>query len=272
VVDSRIHIQQICDRPYIAWLGGLEISALSVSIPNYGLGRRDRMESRLILVVDDDNAICDVVAAKLEDAGFRTVKASTGQEGFEAVEKYDVDLIILDLGLPDIDGVTICQRLRHSSAVPIIMLTARAEEVNRIVGLEVGADDYITKPFSLNELIARVKAVLRRVEPDAGIALPQMVTKVGDITIDTEAHEVKIGDAIVDLTPTEFSLLLTLARKPGRVFSHIELLRSVWDYDQYDTHLVEVHIANLRSKIEKDSTNSERIVTVRAVGYKLVPQ
>lgn len=231
-----------------------------------------QVEPRSILIVDDDKAIRDAVATKLKLEGFDPVKAGNGQEAFEAIEKKDLQLIILDLNLPDIDGVTICQRVRHNSNIPIIMLTARSEEVNRIVGLEVGADDYVTKPFSLDELVARVKAVLRRADPGAALARGQTSIQAGDLHIDIEGHEATVAGEIVSLTPTEFSLLTTLAERPGKVFSHTELLQKVWDYDQYDTHLVEVHIANLRGKIEEDPSNPERIVTVRSVGYKLVPQ
>ncbi len=231
-----------------------------------------QVEPRSILIVDDDKSIRDAVATKLELEGFQAFKAGNGQEAFEALEDNDPQLVILDLGLPDIDGVTICQRVRQNSNVPIIMLTARSEEVNKIVGLEVGADDYVTKPFSLDELAARVKAVLRRAEPTSAMASGQNTIKAGDIEVDIEGHEAKVAGEPVNLTPTEFSLLITLAERPGKVFSHTELLRKVWDYDQYDTHLVEVHIANLRSKIEGEPGDPERIVTVRSVGYKLVPQ
>lgn len=230
-----------------------------------------QIESPLIIIVDDDAAIAKAVVAKLELEGFEATYVLSGQEFFEIMEKRDPALVILDLGLPDIDGVTICQRIRHTSPVPIIMLTARAEEVNRIVGLEVGADDYVTKPFSLDELVARVKAVLRRMDPSRGIAPPSQLLEVGDITIDTEGYQVTVAGKVVELTPTEFGLLRTLAETPGRVFSHQELLQKVWDYDQYDTHLVEVHIANLRTKIEKNPRKPHRVVTVRGVGYKLVP-
>lgn len=230
-----------------------------------------QMEPRLILVIDDEEAIRSAVSSKLQLEGFQTVQAAGGQQAFEMIEQKGPDLIILDLGLPDIDGVTICQRIRHKSAVPIIMLTARAEEVNRIVGLEVGADDYVTKPFSLDELVARVKAVLRRIDPSRGIAPVSPLIEVGELVIDTDGHLVTIGGKEVDLTPTEFGLLRALAESPGRVFSHQELLRKVWDYDQYDTHLVEVHIANLRGKIEENPRKPLRVITVRAVGYKLMP-
>lgn len=231
-----------------------------------------QVEPRSVLIVDDDKSIRDAVATKMKLEGFDPVKAANGQEAFEALENEDLQLIILDLSLPDIDGVTICQRIRHNSNIPIIMLTARSEEVNRIVGLEVGADDYVTKPFSLDELVARVKAVLRRADPSATVAEGQSVIETGDIRIDIEGHEATVAGEAVNLTPTEFSLLTTLAEKPGKVFSHTELLQKVWDYDQYDTHLVEVHIANLRGKIEEDASDPDRIVTVRSVGYKLVPQ
>lgn len=231
----------------------------------------EQIQARLILVVDDDASIRGAVEKKLELEGFATVGAGGGQKAFQIVEEQQPDLIVLDLGLPDIDGVTICQRIRHNSNVPIIMLTARAEEVNRIVGLEVGADDYITKPFSLDELVARVKAVLRRIDPQRRIAPPEQLIKAGNIVIDIEGHLVTVNGEIIDLTPTEFGLLKALAEQPGRVFSHQDLLRKVWDYDQYDTHLVEVHIANLRAKIEENPRKPRKIVTVRAVGYKLVP-
>lgn len=227
--------------------------------------------SPLVMVVDDDDDIREVVATKLKMEGFEAIAVSTGQQTFETLETKSPHLIILDLGLPDIDGVTVCQRIRSRSAEPIIILTARAEEVNRIVGLEIGADDYVTKPFSLDELMARIKAVLRRVDPSRGFAPTNAVLQVGDITIDTEGHEVTVARRRMELTPTEFGLLRTLAEKPGRVFSHQELLQRVWDYDQYDTHLVEVHIANLRRKIEKNPRKPQRVMTVRGVGYKLIP-
>jgi two-component system response regulator MtrA len=225
----------------------------------------------VVMVVDDEEAIRKVVGAKLKLEGFEPLPVGTGRETLEMLERREPHLIILDLGLPDIDGVTVCQRIRINSGVPIIILSARSEEVNRILGLEIGADDYVTKPFSLDELMARVRAVLRRANPDRSFTADTSLVHVGDITIDTAGHEVTVRRKDVKLTPTEFGLLRALADKPGRVFSHQEFLHRVWDYDQYDTHLVEVHIANLRRKIEKNPRKPHRIVTVRGVGYKLVP-
>lgn len=226
-------------------------------------------EHPLILVVDDEPTVREVVCEKLEHHGFKTINAENGKEAFKLIEEASPDLIILDLRLPDIDGMTICQQVRRKSRTPIIMLTAMGEEVNRIVGLELGADDYITKPCSLDELVARVKAVLRR--SGAGLGLPDSEEKmrVGGLEISLEAAEVMVDGEAAMLTKTEFTLLKTLAERPGKVFSREELLRAVWGYDQYDTHLVEVHIANLRAKVEKNPRKPERIRTVRAFGYKL---
>jgi len=221
------------------------------------------------LVVDDEPAVREVVCEKLGQHSFKTISAANGKEAFKLIEEANPDLILLDLRLPDIDGMTICQQIRRKSRVPIIMLTAMGEEVNRIVGLELGADDYITKPCSLDELVARVKAVLRRSGPGTGLPEGEGKVKVGGLEINSEAAEVTVDGTPVNLTKTEFTLLQTLAERPGKVFSREELLRAVWGYDQYDTHLVEVHVANLRSKIERDPRRPERVRTVRAFGYKL---
>ena len=227
------------------------------------------MQQPLVLVVDDEPAVREVVCEKLNHHSFKAISASNGKEAFKLIEEASPDLILLDLRLPDIDGMTICQQIRRKSRIPIIMLTAMGEEVNRIVGLELGADDYITKPCSLDELVARVKAVLRRSGPGMGLPEGEGRIKVGGLEINPEAAEVLVDGATVFLTKTEFTLLKTLAERPGKVFSREELLRAVWGYDQYDTHLVEVHIANLRSKVEKDARKPERVRTVRAFGYKL---
>lgn len=226
-------------------------------------------EQPLVLVVDDEPAVREVVCEKLGHHSFKAISAANGKEAFKLIDEASPDLILLDLRLPDIDGMTICQQIRRKSRIPIIMLTAMGEEVNRIVGLELGADDYVTKPCSLDELVARIKAVLRRT--GAGIGLPENEEKlrVGGLEINLEAAEVTVDGTPASLTKTEFTLLKTLAERPGKVFSREELLRAVWGYDQYDTHLVEVHIANLRSKVEKDPRKPERVRTVRAFGYKL---
>lgn len=223
----------------------------------------------LILVVDDEATVREVVSEKLKLHNFRVITAATGKEALQLFADTHPDLIILDLRLPDIDGMTICQQIRRKSRVPIIMLTAMGEEINRIVGLEIGADDYVTKPCSLDELLARVKAVLRRSGESLGLPESTEKLKVGGIEIDLEAAEVTVDGEPVNLTKTEFTLLKTMAERPGKVFSREELLRAVWGYDQYDTHLVEVHIANLRNKIERDPKHPERLRTVRAFGYKL---
>jgi two-component system alkaline phosphatase synthesis response regulator PhoP len=227
------------------------------------------MQQPLVLVVDDEPAVREVVCEKLNHHSFKAISASNGKEAFKLIEEASPDLILLDLRLPDIDGMTICQQIRRKSRIPIIMLTAMGEEVNRIVGLELGADDYITKPCSLDELVARVKAVLRR--SGQGIGLPETDgrIKVGGLEINMEAAEVIVDGEQACLTKTEFTLLKTLAERPGKVFSREELLRAVWGYDQYDTHLVEVHVANLRGKVERDPRKPERVRTVRAFGYKL---
>jgi two-component system, OmpR family, alkaline phosphatase synthesis response regulator PhoP len=227
------------------------------------------MQQPLVLVVDDEPAVREVVCEKLSHHSFRAISAANGKEAFKLIEEANPDLILLDLRLPDIDGMTICQQIRRKSRIPIIMLTAMGEEVNRIVGLELGADDYITKPCSLDELVARVKAVLRRSGPGVGLPETEGRIKVGGLEINAEAAEVLVDGQPVLLTKTEFTLLKTLAERPGKVFSREELLRAVWGYDQYDTHLVEVHVANLRSKVEKDPRRPERVRTVRAFGYKL---
>jgi DNA-binding response OmpR family regulator len=222
-----------------------------------------------ILIVDDDELLVGAIQRKFEAAGFRVTKATRGAQGRQLVESEDPDLIILDLALPDDDGTDICRDVRARSRVPIIMLTGRAEETDRIVGLELGADDYVTKPFSLSELVARARAVLRRTEPprEPMKEEPTVLDGLG-VHVDLRAHEVLVGGEQVSLTPTEYKLLVALMRRQGEVVSAQELLEAVWGYDEYDTHLVEVHIANLRSKVERDPKNPERIQTLRSFGYR----
>ncbi len=227
------------------------------------------MTGRKILIIDDDELLVGAIQKKFETAGFDVNVATTGSEGRELLEREKPDLLVLDLALPDDDGTDICRDVRASSTIPIIMLTGRAEETDRIVGLELGADDYVTKPFSLSELVARARAVLRRTEPQRQVQEeePTMLQGAG-VTVNLRAHEVTVDGQPVSLTPTEYKLLVTLMKHEGEVLSAEKLLEAVWGYDEYDTHLVEVHIANLRSKIEPDPKNPERIHTLRAFGYR----
>ncbi len=225
-----------------------------------------------ILIVDDDEMLRDAVQRKLEGEQFKTITVETGHGALDVLNSSDTptpDLVLLDIMLPDIEGTSVCQQIRQKSSVPIIMLTARTEEADRILGLELGADDYITKPFSPRELVARVKAVLRRVGPGATLAEKRQLEGAG-VALDLDSREVTVNGEAVDLTPTQMRLLQVLMEQPGRVFSTDELLDSVWDYRQYDPHLVETHISNLRNKIEDDPKNPQRIVTVRSFGYKFL--
>ena len=217
-----------------------------------------------ILVVDDDPAINEMLTIVLEAEGFDTSSVQDGAEAVDAFHTYDPDLILLDLMLPGVNGIDICREIRRTSAVPIVMLTAKTDTVDVVLGLESGADDYITKPFKPKELIARIRARLRRADDE-----PAEVLKVGDLTIDVPQHMVSRGDEEIALTPLEFDLLLEMARKPNQVHTRDELLETVWGYrNASDTRLVNVHVQRLRSKIEHDPENPEIILTVRGVGYK----
>jgi len=224
--------------------------------------------AKKILVVDDEPKIVDLVRAYLEQAGFEVVSADDGQMALTVFRHEKPDLVILDLMLPGIDGLDACRIMRRESAVPIIMLTARAEEADRLIGLELGADDYVVKPFSPREVVARVKAVLRRVEGE--VSPPEMI-RVGDLVIDLARHTVEMAGRPVELTPTEFDLLVVLARRPGRVFTRWQLLDQVQGdaYEGYE-RTVDAHIKNLRAKIEPDPKKPRYIVTVYGRGYKLL--
>ncbi|QPK83699.1 response regulator transcription factor [Corynebacterium qintianiae] len=217
-----------------------------------------------ILVVDDDPAINEMLTIVLESEGFETKPVTDGAEAVGAFTEYDPDVILLDLMLPGMNGVDICREIRKVSSVPIVMLTAKTDTVDVVLGLESGADDYITKPFKPKELIARIRARLRRTEEE-----PAEVLTIGDLTIDVPQHMVTRGNEEIALTPLEFDLLLEMARKPNQVHARDELLESVWGYrNASDTRLVNVHVQRLRSKIEHDPENPEIILTVRGVGYK----
>lgn len=217
-----------------------------------------------ILVVDDDPAINEMLTIVLEAEGFQTSSVTDGVEAVPAFRSFDPDLILLDLMLPGMNGIDICREIRKESAVPVVMLTAKTDTVDVVLGLESGADDYITKPFKPKELVARIRARLRRTDET-----PADVFEVGDLTVDVPQHTVTRGDEEIQLTPLEFDLLEEMARKPNQVHSREELLESVWGYrNASDTRLVNVHVQRLRSKIEHDPENPEIILTVRGVGYK----
>ena len=220
--------------------------------------------SARILVVDDDTALAEMIGIVLRSDGFEPVFCEDGDAAVEAFRTERPDVILLDLMLPGKSGIDICREIRAESGVPIIMLTAKSDTVDVVLGLESGADDYVPKPFKPRELIARVRARLRR----SGDSLPASVT-VGDLEIDVTGHRVTRNGEVIPLTPLEFDVLVTLARAPGQVFTREVLLEDVWGYRHAaDTRLVNVHIQRLRSKIEKDPENPEIVVTVRGVGYK----
>ena len=220
--------------------------------------------SSKILVVDDDPAIAEMLTMVMEREGFDTVVVDDGLEAVKAAERENPDLILLDLMLPGMSGVDVCRTVRETSAVPIIMLTAKTDTVDVVLGLESGADDYVTKPFKPKELVARVRARLRRQEDS-----PSETLEVGDLTIDVPGHAVFRDGKEISLTPLEFDLLHTLASRPKQVFSPDELLEKVWGYQHTsDTRLVNVHVQRLRSKIELDPENPQIVLTVRGVGYK----
>jgi len=219
-----------------------------------------------VLVVDDETPLRDLIRAYLERDGYTVVEASTGKEALSAAALHNPDIIVLDLMIPEIDGTEVCRRIRASSDVYIIMLTAKADEVDRVVGLEVGADDYLTKPFSPRELMARVRALLRR--PRAQVAIVR-VLRFGDLTIDVDGHEVRVGNDVITLTATEYRLIALLASTPGRMYSRAHLLEHVWGSSYYgDDRVVDVHIANARRKIQENSTSQPFVETVRGAGYR----
>ncbi|RME43808.1 MAG: DNA-binding response regulator [Chloroflexi bacterium] len=224
------------------------------------------MQRTKILVVDDEPNILNTVQAYLEKEGYTVYTAMDGPSALKAARAFRPDLVVLDIMLPEMDGLEVLRRLRQESEVYVLMLTAKAEETDKIVGLSVGADDYLTKPFSPRELVARVKAILRRGR-GAGPGEPALVFR--HLRIDPEARQVWKNEEPVELTPIEFDLLLALARHPGRVLSREQLIEQVWGYDYYgDERVVDVHIGRLRKKVELDPVNPTFIVTVRGVGYR----
>jgi len=221
-----------------------------------------------ILIVDDEEMIVRTVKAYLDREGFKTYTAYDGEAALQAFEEKGPDLIILDLMLPKMSGIEVTKAIRAKSTVPIIMLTAKAAEADRVVGLELGADDYVVKPFSPRELVARVRAVLRRYEGD-GMEAERIIS--GDVEIDLKTRELQVRGKSIELTPTEFDLFVYLARHPGQVFTRLQLLREVQGYT-YDSfaRTIDTHVKNLRRKIEADPKNPAYILTVHGVGYRFV--
>ena len=224
-----------------------------------------------VLVVDDDPGILDVVTFALRGEGFELETATDGQRALHLAQRQPFDVLVLDLMLPQLSGTEVCRRLRaDGNLVPIVMLTARDAEVDRVLGLEVGADDYVTKPFSTAELVSRIRAILRRREFDRTETRSAMI-QVGSVRIDLARHDVRVDDEGVRLTPSEYKLLVMLAEEPGRVFTRRQIMEHLWESHWVgDEHAADVHVSNLRRKIERDPANPERVVTVRGFGYKLV--
>ncbi len=221
-----------------------------------------------ILLVDDEESVQKLLTYPLEREGYRVIQARTGEEALERFEAGEIDLIVLDLMLPRVDGLEVCRRVRAQSTVPIIMLTARDDEVDKVLGLEIGADDYITKPFSIREFRSRVRALLRRAQLSAQPDRTETI-EMDDLRVDLARRSVEAHAEQVQLTYVEFELLRVLAGHPGRVYSRQQLLESLWGSADYrDPRTIDVHIRHLREKIERDPSDPEFIFTVRGVGYR----
>jgi DNA-binding response OmpR family regulator len=223
--------------------------------------------ARTILVVDDEKTLRETLVDALELEGFRAIPAADGREALTRFRAEKPDLVLLDLMLPELSGVEVCRILRAESQVPIIMLTARSGEVDKVVGLELGADDYVTKPFSLRELTARIRAIFRRAEQVAAAATPPLVD-LGGVQVDLAGHRVLRDGAVVALKPKAFELLAFLVRNPGQVFTRDQLLEKVWGYDYAgETRTVDVHVHWLRAELEADPSDPQLLQTVRGTGY-----
>ncbi len=231
-------------------------------------------EKKTILVVDDEKPIVDILLYNLEKEGYETLEANDGVTAVDIALDKQPDLILLDIMLPRMDGLTVCKRIKQSLNIPILMLTAKDEEIDKILGLELGADDYITKPFSVRELMARIKANLRKFEATSNTAenansgKSGSKIKIGPLSLDYEKFEVRVNDKVVDLTLREFEVLKYLANQPGQVVTRELLLEKVWGYEYYgDIRTVDVTVRRIREKIEKDTSNPKILITKRGVGY-----
>jgi DNA-binding response OmpR family regulator len=225
---------------------------------------------KTILLVDDEPKIRELARDYLEHAGFAVETAADGRAALTIARTRKPDLIVLDLGLPEVDGLEVIRTLRRDSSVPIVVLTARDDEIDKLLGLELGADDYVTKPFSPRELVARVRAVLRRAEPADE---PGDLIRAGDVTLDVGRMRVEAAGRVVELTPTEFALLATLARRPGRIFTRgqlLDALRGV-DFESYE-RAIDTHVKNLRRKLEPDPRQPRYVLTVYGVGYRFADE
>ena len=220
-----------------------------------------------VLVVDDDTALAEMLGIVLRAEGFEPLFCADGAKALAAFRESKPDLVLLDLSLPGRDGIDVCRSIRAESGTPIVMLTAKSDTIDVVVGLESGADDYVVKPFKPKELVARIRARIRRTDE-----APTQVLVVGDLEIDVNGHMVRRGEEVLSLTPLEFDLLVCLARKPGQVFTREVLLQEVWGYRHAaDTRLVNVHVQRLRAKVERDPERPDIVLTVRGVGYKAGP-
>ena len=235
-------------------------------------------DKKTILIVDDEKMILNLLSHNLSREGYNIIEATDGIEAIKIAQEKKPDIILLDVMLPKMDGLTVCKRIKNLMNVPILMVTARGEELDKIVGLELGADDYITKPFSVRELIARVKANLRKSDATLNIAQDNAekdikranVVKVGSLSLDLDRYEVMVSGKIVDLTLREFEVLKYLASEPGQVVTRETLLEKVWGYEYYgDIRTVDVTVRRIREKIEKDTSNPKILITKRGVGYYL---
>ena len=232
-------------------------------------------EKKTILIVDDEKPIVDILVHNLQKEGYETLEAGDGVSAVEIALSEKPDLIILDIMLPKMDGLAACKRIRHSLNVPILMLTAKDEEIDKILGLELGADDYVTKPFSVRELMARIKANLRKVEVSTAEEQDTQsstggtnVIKVGELQLDLDKFEVKVSGEVIDLTLREFEVLKYLSAQPGQVVTREILLEKVWGYEYYgDIRTVDVTVRRIREKIEKDTSSPKILITKRGVGY-----
>lgn len=223
-----------------------------------------------VLIVEDEMKIARTVRLYLEQSDYQVEVVSDGGQAMAAFRRERPDIVLLDLMLPNVDGWEICRQLRRESGVPIIMLTARNEETDKLIGLELGADDYITKPFSPREVVARVRAVMRRAR---GMVQPSPVLRQGDLEIDLEQRQVRFDGAALELTPIEYDILVTMASRPGRVFTRLQLLEATQNiaYEGYERN-IDQHIKNLRAKLQDNARNPTYILTVFGVGYRFAPQ